>query len=382
MLTVKAPIELKCNTSMVSSWEKFYHRISGNYEVMSSGIEHEDLLHVMSVPPEVYIGDSGMTSLVNHTRIQNHQETKLEIINNLLNRIALTEQADLTYQDRVYITEVLNKLGIQNVSRFMEQVFALRRETQTTEQLISLYWNHLEELNQVVQQYSHVEKAGKTVTENLESRTGLHLHEEIMNRLQTGAVYQILSNFYSSYNNSNQYVSGSELQITEQKRAAANILLNRLKNVVREDRVPLVYRHENYYETMNPEENQMDPDTMNAWITSAVLLNLVDNLYFSRFERQLKKHETWLNMKNALYQTMDNTLWRMRNETSSHYNTQNSRNALVVYQRQVYEQELEAVYQLLALRQEGPPETGGSDPIWFYHQIISEENRYEGADIR
>ncbi|MBD5527289.1 MAG: hypothetical protein HDR02_02620 [Lachnospiraceae bacterium] len=382
MLTVKAPIELKCNTDMVSSWEMFYHRISGNYEVMSSGIDHEDLLHVMSVPPEVYIADGEMSSLVNNTRIQNHQETKLEIINNLLNRIALTEQADLTYQDRVYITEVLNKLGIQNVSRFMDQVFALKQETRTTERLISLYWNHLEELNRVVQQYSHVEKAGKTVTENLESRTDLRLHEEIMNRLQTGAVYQILSNFYSSYNNSNQYVSGPELQITEQKRVAANILLNRLKNVVREDKVPLVYRHENYYETMNLEENLVDQDTMNARITSAVLLNLVDNLYFSRFERQLKKRDTWLNMKNALYQTMDNTLWRLKNETSSHFDTRNSKNALTVYQRQVFKQELEAVYQLLALGQEDAPETGRNDLIRLYNQIISEENRYEGADIR
>lgn len=382
MLTVKAPIELKCNTSMVSSWEKFYHRISGNYEVMSSGIDHEDLLHVMSVPPEVYVGDGGMTNLVNNTRIQNNQETKLEIINNLLNRIVLTEQAELTYQDRVYITEVLNKLGIQNVSRFMDQVFALKQETRTTEQLISLYWNHLEELNRVVQQYSHVEKAGKTVTKESESRNVLHLHEEIMNRLQTGAVYQILNNFYSSYNNSNQYVSGPELQITEQKRVAANILLNRLKSVVQEDNVPLVYRHENYYETMNLEENRIDQDTMNARITSAVLLNLVDNLYFSRFERQLEKHETWLNMKNALYQTMDNTLWRLKNETSSRFDTRSSRTELTVYQRQVYEQELEAVYQLLALGQEELPETGRTDPVQFYNQIISEENLYEGADIR
>ncbi len=382
MLTVKAPIELKSHTNMVSSWEKFYHRISGNYEVMSSGIDHEDLLHVMSVPPEVYIGAGDMTNLVNNNRIQTHQETKLEIINNLLNRISLTEQADLTYQDRVYITEVLNKLGIRNVSRFMDQVFALKQETQVTEQLISLYWNHLEELNRVVQQYSHITKDEKTVTQNSESRTDLHLHEEIMNRLQTGAVYQILSNFYSSYNNSNQYVSGPELQITEQKRVAANILLNRLKNVVREDNVPLVYRHENYYETMNLEENLIDQDTMNARITSAVLLNLVDNLYFSRFERQLKKHETWLNIVNALYQTMDNTLWRLRNETSSRFDTRNSKKALTVYQKQVYEQEIEAVYQLLALGREESPETGGNDPIRFYQQTISEENRYEEADIR
>ena len=146
MLTLKAPIELKCQTGMVSSWEGFYHRICGNYEMVSAGIDREDLLHVVAAPPEVYIAEGGMTSLVNHTRIQNSQETKLEIINNLLNRVSLTENANLTYQDRVYITDVLKKLGIQNVTQFMSQVAALKQETQTTEQLISLYWNHLEEL--------------------------------------------------------------------------------------------------------------------------------------------------------------------------------------------------------------------------------------------
>ena len=157
MLTVKAPIELKCQAPVVSSWEGFYHKISGNYQLMSSRIEQEDLLHLLSVPPEIYIGEGGMTSLVNNTRIQNNQETKLEIVNNLLNRIVLTDNVNMTYQDRTYITEVLNKLGIQNVSQFMSQVTRLKQKTQNTEQLISLYWNHLEELNQVVQEYSQSE---------------------------------------------------------------------------------------------------------------------------------------------------------------------------------------------------------------------------------
>ena len=177
MLTVKAPIELKCQAPVVSSWEGFYHKISGNYQLMSSRIEQEDLLHLLSVPPEIYIGEGGMTSLVNNTRIQNNQETKLEIVNNLLNRIVLTDNVNMTYQDRTYITEVLNKLGIQNVSQFMSQVTRLKQKTQNTEQLISLYWNHLEEPNQVVQEYSQSEKAGKDVTEQYESQTNLHLPE-------------------------------------------------------------------------------------------------------------------------------------------------------------------------------------------------------------
>ena len=202
MLTVKAPIELKCQTGMVSSWEGFYHRIRGNYEMISMGIDREDLLHVVAAPPEVYIGEGGMTSLVNQTSIQNSQETKLEVINNLLNRVALTENVDLTYQDRVYITDVLKKLGIQNVSQFMSQVARMKQETRTTEQLISLYWNHLEELTQLVEEYRHEEKTSEAVTENVRNQQEIHLHEDIMNRLQTGALYQILHNFYSSYNGS------------------------------------------------------------------------------------------------------------------------------------------------------------------------------------
>lgn len=381
MLTLKAPIELKCQTGMVSSWEGFYHRICGNYEMVSAGIDREDLLHVVAAPPEVYIAEGGMTSLVNHTRIQNSQETKLEIINNLLNRVSLTENANLTYQDRVYITDVLKKLGIQNVTQFMSQVAALKQETQTTEQLISLYWNHLEELSQLVGTYQHQEKHDKTVTENIRNQEEIHLHEDIMNRLQTGAVYQILHNFYSSYNGSSQYMSSQEMQITEQKRIASNILLNQLKNVVQREKVPFVYRHQNYYETMELEESQITSQAVNTQITSAVLLNLIDNLYFSRFERQKRERQPWLNIENALYQTANNTLWRMKNETSNQFVVRSRNESWTEYQRQVYEQETQALYQLLDLSQEASLEAEKNGRQFLLEEPET-EREYREADIQ
>ena len=381
MLTVKAPIELKCQTGMVSSWEGFYHRIRGNYEMISMGIDREDLLHVVAAPPEVYIGEGGMTSLVNQTSIQNSQETKLEVINNLLNRVALTENVDLTYQDRVYITDVLKKLGIQNVSQFMSQVARMKQETRTTEQLISLYWNHLEELTQLVEEYRHEEKTSEAVTENVRNQQEIHLHEDIMNRLQTGALYQILHNFYSSYNGSSQYMASQELQITEQKRVASNILLNQLKNVVQSQKVPFVYRHQNYYETVDLEESQITSQAVSTQITSAVLLNLIDNLYFSWFERQRGEGQTWLNIENALYQTADNTLWRMKNETSNQFLTRDRKEMLSEYQRQVYEQEVQAIYQLLTLSREVPGLTGREGTGMFFQEPATEKE-YRQADIR
>ncbi len=381
MLTIKGPIELTCQTGMVSSWEGFYHRICGNYQMISAGIHREDLLHVAAVPPEVYIGEGGMTSLVNQTAIQNTQETKLEIINNLLNRVALTENIALTYQDRVYITDVLKKLGIENVNQFMTQVARLKQETQTTKQLISLYGNHLEELTQMVEEYRYEEKKSEVVTENVRRQQELYLHEDIMNRLRTGAVYQILHHFYSSYNGSSQYVASQELQITEQKRVSSHILLNQLRNEAQDQKASFVYRRQNHYETMDMEESQITSETVSAQITSAVLLNLIDNLYFSRFERQKREGQVWLHIENALYQTAANTLWRMKNETTGRFLTRERKELLSQYQRQVHERELQALCQLLAISREVPAEPGREEEGFPFQEHEQERGRQE-ADIR
>ena len=55
MLTVKAPIELKCSAGIVPSYEGFVHRITGNYEMMSTTVTGEDLLHLVTEPPEVFL---------------------------------------------------------------------------------------------------------------------------------------------------------------------------------------------------------------------------------------------------------------------------------------------------------------------------------------
>lgn len=346
MITLKAPIELICNTSMSPSPEAFYHRITGNYQVMASGITGEDLLHVVTAPPEVYLAEGGMTNLVNNTQINSRQETKLEIINNLLNRVVLNEDVNLTYQDRVYITEVLNKLGIRNVNQFMRQVNRLKQETNDTQQLISVYWNHLEALTEKVKEYQSFHKEGQQVTENVRQTERIHLHEDILNRLQTGAIYQILNNFYAGYNGSSWYVSAPEFQITEQKRVASNILLNRLENMVQGEDVPLVFKHENYYETMDLTKIQEEEDFIDHQVTSAVLLNLIDNLYFNRFEKQQLNFESWLHIKDALYRTAENTIWRLRTGLTSIWNIQDSKEELSLYQQR-YQEELSLVYQML-----------------------------------
>ena len=297
MLTLKAPLELRCNPAMISSQEAFYHRITGNYGLLSAGIDKEDLLHVVTAPLELYLEEGGGVRIAENTHIENHQETKLAVINNVLNRIAVMEEANLTYQDRVFITDVLKKLGVREVNQFMKQVFRLKQETRTTERLISLYWNHLGELRERVEAWHSHEKEQKTAEERAAAGPpGGTLHQEIMNRLKTGAIYQILNNFQQSQSWNSQYITRQELKISEQKRVAVQVLLQKLRQEVRKESLPLVYRHDDGYRQPEPE----DEDSIETWvgsqITSSVLLSLVDNLYLSLSHRQKNRADTWLSM--------------------------------------------------------------------------------------
>ncbi|MCI6631257.1 MAG: hypothetical protein MSH20_10695, partial [Lachnospiraceae bacterium] len=272
MLTVKAPIELKCTGLVLSSGEDFCHRITDNYQMISAAVSGEDLLHLVNTPPEVFLAESGMTSVSNQMNLYHSQENKIEIINNLLNRILVSGEGILTYQDRVYITNTLRKLGITDDRQFMTQVSHVKEEIDNRSKLIDLYWNHSQELVQLVEEYQSHEQNIRESVSNMEQE--LHLHEDIMNRLQTGAVYQVIRNFSNRQTN-HLHLTTEELQLAEQGRTADTILLQRLQSVVRGEEVPLVYRHENYYEQNSLEEENVTRENVTKQMTAAVLLNLI-----------------------------------------------------------------------------------------------------------
>ena len=66
MLTISAPIEIKAKTTYLHDPEAFYHRITGNYSLMESRIDEEDLLHIATTPPEIYVTEGeGISSILN-----------------------------------------------------------------------------------------------------------------------------------------------------------------------------------------------------------------------------------------------------------------------------------------------------------------------------
>ncbi|MCR5775356.1 MAG: hypothetical protein K6G42_09760 [Lachnospiraceae bacterium] len=243
MITLKAPIELKNRTDFVKDHDGFCERITGNYSLMGVEIGAEELLHIVNSPPEIYIAEGGSTTVVGGTMIASHNEEKLDIINNMLNRIMVSVDAELTYQDRAYITDALYKLGIKDDRKFMNEVFKVINDSHLEEDFINSYIEagierESRELRQQTLMLSR-EITERGLTDGLRAREE-SLSRQIMERLQTGAIYQIVANFNKSLTENR--IERSEQLLSEQENTARNMLVQNFLDVMESEGAEIVYR--------------------------------------------------------------------------------------------------------------------------------------------
>ena len=315
MLKLREPIKTCLNPDMLASADNFCERIRGNYSYMGSELNETELLHLTTQPPEVYLMGGGASSLVSNANIENNQIKKVNIINNLINRILISADAKLSYQDRVYISSVLHQLGIRDERKFMKEVRRLTTETRQLNETSELYWDNLEELRNMISEYAgdvHLEL--RSENEILKSDV-LHLHETVNRRLKTAAIYQIMRNFYEN-RESVRNISNSEFRISEQGRFAKEVLLNRLRETVRLEAQPLIYKHDNIYEGDETEVNAMNTTQINQRVSAAMLMNLIDNIYELSYNRIDHHVRNWLSTEDTFYGSADNVLYRLESNTA------------------------------------------------------------------
>lgn len=315
MLKIRRPIKTALRDDFLGQSEAFCERITGNYAQMASYIGEADLLHVVTEPPEIFVMDGGMTSLLSETNLENTQINKTKIINNLINRILLSADGHLSYQDNVYITNILHRLGIKDEKTFMREVDRLARESREQHETIRLYWDNLRELRTMVSEYESETRETRHTETATEGQPVLHLHEEVNNRLQTAAIYRILQNFYES-GESPRSISNELIRISEQSRLSREMLLTRLRETVKGEPVYLQYRHENIYEGDEITENGLTVEEVTSRVTSAVLLNLIDNIYDTTIDRIDRRVSNWISTEATYYGAAENTLYRMEQNTA------------------------------------------------------------------
>ncbi len=318
MLTLKAPIELKSARPMTEDHEALYHKMTANYSLMGLSVTPEDLLYAISTPPEIYYAEGDMTTITGNTVLQNRREEKIEIINNLVNRILVSASVPLTYQDRTYITDVLQRLGIRDEKLFMNEVRRFMQETSDTFAVINEYLTSPENFLYNMREFVTQQEEGTvTQTERSMENTRTQLAAVVMKRLQTGAIYQIVSNFNRSVTDQN--IDAGQLMVSEQSYTAQQILLGRIREEVFREGPELVYRSENIYEEEFTEAGEGQQKVVNE-ISSAVLLDLVRNLFHAEYDRILAGTTNWYELKDVLYRSSSNTIRRLQNISSDQYN--------------------------------------------------------------
>lgn len=314
MLKLHTPIELKNDPSIFTANEGFGARMSANYEQLAAHLAPEDLLHLISAPPEVYVVEGSTHSLVDLTNNFQSQEIRLNLINNVLNRVLLAD-GGLTYQDQVFVENTLRRIGVTDVRQFMHQVRLLQQETENRNELIDLYWENYETLSALLERYESVrerETGEEGAQEKPKERERLWLHQRIFDRLQTGALYQQMRNYTSIRTGDRSFLTRQEIGLAQQSVMAEHILLNRLKSSTAREELTLVYNHLNAYELGDGGEEGVTaqtPERASRALIEAVLLNAVDEIYAICYSEKKQKN-LWYELANAVYEAAGDTLER------------------------------------------------------------------------
>lgn len=355
MLTIHTPIELKNDPSILTMTDAFAARIGANYQQMTARLSPEELLHLISAPPEIYLAKGGAHSFVDLTNNVQSQELKLSMINNVLNRVLVMDGRHTTYQDEVFIYNTLRKLGVTDVSQFVHQAKLLFEETNSRNELIDLYWSHQAEISELTASYEKLResKPPEETQEETQEQSVLWLHETILNRLKTGGIYQELRNYLTQQSGSTFYLNRQELQVGEQSVSAEYILLNRLKNQTTEREVPLVYNRLNVYELGDETTYISHAGQTVSQMIQAVLLQAIDQVYALRYDEiKNSSRNVWYELANAVYETAANTFERFE---AYHNRTQLKRADIEEYHSDIHDfrqQEITALERLLERREQ------------------------------
>lgn len=309
MLTIREPIRLKTGRPMQGIRQDMAEKIQANYSLMKLAIRKEELLHITSQPAEIYFADSENFQILTNINNQNQQEVRLEVINNLMNRILVAQTDNFTYQDTVYISNVLRKLGIRDEKTFMKQVFELQNEHKETKQLLQSYEKNQEVLKQLLKSEVELKKSVVSKQQTVaEQERRYYIHDEIFKRLETGKIYQDMRQFSKNYLHESLQINHGEMQMAEQTRLIQNFLLQNIKNEVTGKIAPLQYVHNNRYEYLQEITEDMTLE-MEEQISAAILLNLAEQSYILRHNQVEENTHYWYSIARSLFETSENT-WK------------------------------------------------------------------------
>jgi len=209
MVVLKSPLALQSITPFPVYADQLGAKIRGNYQLIGTDITAEELLHMAMMAPELYIGiDSG----VFHSNHLMENQIKLELVNQLLGRILLYGTPQFTYQDEVFVTSMLQKIGITDVQAFMHLIKIETDRNQLVTELLNQYFTWENELAQNMAAFTQQKEYGDTVNAFIKNTydADLFLQDEIFKRIEAAECNNTVYDYNYNYGIGTSAVKGME----------------------------------------------------------------------------------------------------------------------------------------------------------------------------
>ena len=303
-------------------------KIQDNYQLMGKSINATDLLHMVTTPPEVYVGQEvNQYMLINEqNNITNKQH--FEMMNSFLNRMMLFGTENFTFQDEVYVTSVLQKLGITDVNEFMTEMKQELNEHHHLKKLVQKYEKNETQIQKFLQNMQNITKKQTTDIINQEKHDTVRffMQNNIYDRMQTKEWNRFMyeKKKYSFMNHSE--ITSQELSFSEQLLLADTIELRQIKQKLLLDQQPAEYNQFHFYEQIPIPEEQITEQTVLRYLGAAILTNLVKNLNYIRTKSGREKEQNWTEYTTAFYGNSNDTIERFEDahmQTHKHLYQQN-----------------------------------------------------------
>ena len=367
MLTIKSPIKISANSSIIKSNNSFAERMEANYQVMVSSLSPEVMLHFIAGQSDVLIEGDSMTSLVSVNQKINRQQINVELVNNVLNRILAIDNSVLNYQDRTFIDTVLRRIGITDVNQFIRQIQVMKQNTNQVNELIQQY-KQGEDVFHEWKNYQNVINKKKenhdTTIHKDEKNYDIWLHQKILNRLETGDIYREMKAFYTPLYDSHKRIDRREWYISEQLIQSQNMELNHYRNEYLNQEEPVYYRTLNQYELGTTNQYDTQIQSIESEMVEAVLLNTINQAYALRKDMIQNAVENEYNFVEGMQSVVENTISRfeeyhqhnrMTYQEAEHYNKmlqENSQTELHLLQQLMEQHRQEVTYSSENISQE------------------------------
>ncbi len=157
-------------------------KIRGNYLCFGLSVQAEDLIF-MTLQSSLLTVENGQYEITN------------QIMNQLINRILFFGSAGFTYQDEVFVSALLPKLGIRDIAGFMAWVKQYREKRESLSRLLEAYRETAGDAGYRAKIISQVKERMTAEREEKEAgrRREKPLHLDILSRLHIGRLWE---NFY------------------------------------------------------------------------------------------------------------------------------------------------------------------------------------------